>query len=56
MEFFKGLIFTTLIFYGFCGMLIYFSKEYGIKRGKELAMREASAKLDQCNKLIVGNK
>jgi hypothetical protein len=53
MEFFKGLL-SVLILYAVCGSMIYFAKEFGIKRGRDLASKELSHKLRQCNRILIG--
>lgn len=52
---FEGLI-IVFVFYAFCFSLIHFSRELGIKRGREIASKEYGKKLNSCQKIIVGEK
>lgn len=51
MEFFRGIL-VVLVFYAFCGSLMYYAKEFGIKRGRELARNELNLKLNQCHRIL----
>lgn len=51
MEFFRGFL-AVLIFYAFCGSLMFFAKEFGIKRGRELASKEMNLKLKNCQRIL----
>lgn len=53
MEFFKGLI-SALFLTGFMLGVLYFAKEFGIKRGREIASKEYGKKLNNCNQIITG--
>ncbi len=55
MRFLEGLfsaLFLTALIFG----VLYFTKEIGIKRGREIASKEMNQKLINCNKIIVGEK
>lgn len=55
MRFFEGILsalFLTGLIYG----VLYFTREIGVKRGRELASKEMGIKLENCQKIIVGEK
>lgn len=55
MRFFEGIfsaIFLTGLIYG----VLYFTREIGVKRGREIASKEMNQKLMNCNAVLVGDK
>jgi hypothetical protein len=55
MDFFKAML-SVIFLYAVLGSMVYYAKEFGIKRGRELASKELSHKLRQCNRILIGEK
>lgn len=55
MDFFRGLLSALFLTMGMVG-LVHFSKEFGIKRGRELSSIEMNKKLKNCHEVITKTK
>ena len=55
MEFFRGflsVLFLSAVFFG----IVYYSKQFGIKQGKEIATKELNVKLQRCQRILTSGK
>lgn len=53
MRFLEG-IFSALFLTGLIYGALYFTREIGVKRGRDLASKEYGKKLNNCNQIITG--